>query len=145
MSEELKSKNKEFIPKVVLFCCERSGCQAVKTAQDSGLIYNNELEIVKMPCSGAIESVDLLKALERADGVFVLACHKEVCQSLTGNLRAEGRINYLHSILEEIGFEKSRLKIHFVAPNGGAKLACALNEAVSELKTLGLNPGRELA
>ncbi len=139
----LKKKENEFNPEVRLFCCERSGYPALEMAANLNLIRPDDFEIIKVSCAGGIESVVLLESFQKIDGVFVLACHKEVCQSLRGNLRAEARINYLKDILSEIGLEKERLKIHFTAPSEGVKLSGVLNEGINELKVLGPNSGRE--
>jgi coenzyme F420-reducing hydrogenase delta subunit len=68
------------------------------------------VEIVRVPCAGRIETIYLLKALEKgADGVLVFACFEENCQFLRGNLRAKGRLSYAHRMLEKIGLEKEAI------------------------------------
>jgi coenzyme F420-reducing hydrogenase delta subunit len=101
------------------------------------------VEIVRVPCAGRIETIYLLKALEQgADGVLIFACYEENCQFLRGNLRAKGRLSYAHRMLEKIGLEKERLEICHLATNSGAKLVEALHQKSEQLRKLGPNPAK---
>jgi coenzyme F420-reducing hydrogenase delta subunit len=101
------------------------------------------VEIVRVPCAGRIETIYLLKALEKgADGVMIFGCFEENCQFLRGNLRAKGRLSYAHRMLEKIGLEKERLEICYLATNSGVKLVEALNRKSEQLRKLGPNPAK---
>jgi F420-non-reducing hydrogenase iron-sulfur subunit len=131
----------DFNPKIVAFCCDQSGYPAADMAGTLKLKIPRNIEIVRVPCSGRIETIHLLKALEKgADGVLVFACYEENCQSLRGNLRAKERLSYAHRILEKIGLEKERLEICHLATNSGVKLAEALHRKSEQLRKLGPNP-----
>ena len=83
----------EFVPKIVAFCCEQSGYPAADMAGTLKLKPPENVEIVRVPCAGRIETVYLLKALEKgADGVLIFGCYEENCQYLRGNLRAKSRL-----------------------------------------------------
>jgi coenzyme F420-reducing hydrogenase delta subunit len=132
-----------FDPKIVAFCCDQSGYPAVDMAGSLELKLPRNVEIVRVPCAGRIETLYLLKALEGgADGVLIFACYEENCQFLRGNLRAKGRLSYAHRILEKIGIEKERIEICHLATNCGPKLAEALQQKSEQLKKLGPNPGK---
>jgi coenzyme F420-reducing hydrogenase delta subunit len=127
-----------FTPRIVAFCCDQSGGPALEMARTLGLALPPGLEVVAVPCSGRIETPSLLKALEEgADGVVVFACHEENCQSLKGNRRVRGRLDYARQMLERIGLEKERLEICPLATNSGPKLAETLRRKAKELETLG--------
>jgi F420-non-reducing hydrogenase iron-sulfur subunit len=131
----------DFDPRIIAFCCDQSGYPAADMAGVLRLKLPENVEIVRVPCSGRIETIYLLKALEKgADGVLVFACYEENCQFLRGNLRAKGRLAYAHRMLEKIGLEKERLEICHLATNSGATWAEALRRKSEQLKKLGPNP-----
>jgi len=132
-----------FDPKIVAFCCDESGYPAADMAGTLKLKLPKNVEIIRVPCAGRIETIYLLKALEKgADGVLVFACHEENCQYLTGNLRARGRLAFAHQMLDKIGLEKGRLEICHVATNSGRRWVEALHRKSEELRKLGPNPGK---
>ena len=131
----------DFDPKIIAFCCDQSGYAAADMAGMLKLRLPQNVEIVRVPCAGRIETIYLLKALEKgADGVLVFACYEENCQFLRGNLRVKGRLSYAHKMLEKIGLEKERLEICHLATNSGARLAEVLCRKSEQLKKLGPNP-----
>lgn len=130
-----------FDPKIIAFCCDQSGYPAADMTGNLKLKFPDNVEIVRVPCAGRIETIYLLKALEKgADGVMIFGCFEENCQFLRGNLRAKGRLLYAQRMLEKIGLEKERLEICHLATNSGIKLVEALNRKSEELKKLGPNP-----
>jgi coenzyme F420-reducing hydrogenase delta subunit len=133
-----------FDPKIVAFCCDQSGYPAADMAGTLKLKLPKNVEIVRVPCTGRIETIYLLKALEKgADGVLVFACYEENCQFLRGNLRAKGRLSYAHRMLEKIGLEKERIEICHLATNSGAKWVETLRRKSEQLKKMGPNPAKE--
>ncbi len=132
-----------FVPKIVAFCCDQSGYPAADMAGTLKLKFPDNVEIVRVPCAGRVETIYLLKALERgADGVLIFACYEENCQFLRGNLRAKGRLTYAHRMLEKIGLEKERLEICHLATNCGIKFVEALSQKSEQLRKLGPNPAK---
>jgi len=128
-------------PRIVAFCCDRSGYVAADMAGQLGMALPVGLEIIRVPCAGRIDALHMLQALENgADGVLIVACHEENCQSLTGNLRAKARMGYVHGIMEKIGLEKERLEICNLASNDGAKFAETVRKKSEDLERLGPSP-----
>jgi F420-non-reducing hydrogenase iron-sulfur subunit len=133
----------EFVPKMVAFCCDQSGYPAAGMAGNLKLDVPENVRIVRVPCAGRIETIYLLKALEKgADGVLIFCCYAENCQSLRGDLRAKSRLSYAHSMLEKIGLEKERLEICHLATNCGVKFAKTLQQKSEALKKLGPNSSK---
>jgi F420-non-reducing hydrogenase iron-sulfur subunit len=65
-----------------------------------------------LPCSGRIESLHLLRAIEAgADKVYLITCPEGVCRYREGNLRARKRVVFAQKLLEEIGIEPDRLEL----------------------------------
>lgn len=131
-----------FEPKIVAFCCEQSGVPAAEMAKRLNSKMPGNLELVPVPCSGRIETLYLLKALEVADGVVVFACHEENCRYLQGNVRLKSRVGYARQIMAKIGLEPERLEIFPLATNSGVKFAEFLVQKVDQLGALGPNPGK---
>ncbi len=132
----------EFVPKLVAFCCDQSGYVAADMAAALKIKIPSNVEIVRVPCAGRVETMYLLKALEAgADGVLIFACYEDNCQFLRGNLRAKGRMAYAHRLLERIGLQKERIEICHLTTNSGVKFAEALQQKSEQLKELGPIPG----
>ena len=133
----------DFEPKIIAFCCDQSGYPAADMAGTLKLHLPRNVEIVRVPCAGRIETIYLLKALEKgADGVMIFGCFEENCQFLRGDLRAERRLSYAHRMLEKIGLEKERLEICHLATNSGVRLAETLHRKSEQLRKLGPNPAK---
>ena len=133
----------EFIPKMVAFCCDQSGYPAADMAGNLKLKLPQNVEIVRVPCAGRIETVYLLRALEKgADGVLIFGCYEENCQFLRGNFRAKSRLSYASQILEKIGLERERLEFCHLATNCGVKFVETLQQKSEALKKLGPNPAK---
>ncbi len=133
----------DFDPKIVAFCCDQSGYPAADMAGSLKLEIPGNVEIVRVPCAGRIETLYLLKALEKgADGVLVFACYEDNCQFLRGNLRVKGRLGYAHGLMEKIGLEKERLELCHLTTNQGVIFAETLQRKKEELRRLGPNLGK---
>lgn len=129
---------KTSLPKIVVFCCYQSAYEAADMAGTMRLSLPENLNIIRVPCTGKVDTVHILKAFELgAEGVMVLACHEENCKFLTGNTRARKRVEYLKGILEEIGLEKERLEIYNLAPNMAHRFIEVSNAMAEKVKELG--------
>ena len=66
--------------------------------------YSSSIKIIKVPCTGKVDAIHILKALQNgADGVYVVGCLEGECHFLKGNLRAKKRFKYLSELLDEVG------------------------------------------
>jgi coenzyme F420-reducing hydrogenase delta subunit len=64
------------------------------------LTYPTNVKIVKVPCTGRVDIIHMLKAFENgADGVFVAGCLEGECHFLKGNLRARKRVAQAQALL----------------------------------------------
>ena len=58
--------------------------------------YPTNVKIIRIPCTGKVDALYLLKALEDgADGVYVAGCEEGDCHFLVGNIRAKKRVGYV--------------------------------------------------
>lgn len=130
-------------PKLVAYACENSGALAAEFAKKLEPDLQENLQMVSVPCSGKIDALYLLKALERgADGVLLLVCHKENCKYVWGNERAEKRKEQVRRRLEEIGLEGDRVEIVHIAANQGNQFNDTVRSMAARIHQLGTNPGK---
>ncbi|MBN2318818.1 MAG: hydrogenase iron-sulfur subunit [Acidobacteria bacterium] len=76
---------------------------------------------ITVPCAGRIQPEHILKAFELgADLVAVIACEGENCHYIEGSKRCARRVEFVQSILEEIGLGEERLLL-FSLPGSAAE------------------------
>lgn len=69
---EEKMSEDAFEPEIVGFCCHYCAYAAADLAGSMRLSYPANVKIIELPCSGRIDVLHILRALERgADAVFV--------------------------------------------------------------------------
>jgi F420-non-reducing hydrogenase iron-sulfur subunit len=135
------SKMEEFEPKIVGFLCNWCSYAGADLAGTSRIQYPPNVRVIKVMCSGSVDSVYIMRALlEGADGVFIGGCHPGDCHYLDGNYKARRRAVLLESILDTIGLEKERVWIRWVSASEGQKFADTMKEMTEEIKKLGPNP-----
>ena len=62
----------EFEPQILAFACHYCAYAAADLAGSMRLSYPANVKIIKLPCTGKVDALYLLKAFERgADGVLV--------------------------------------------------------------------------
>ena len=61
-----------FEPSIIAFCCRYCAYAAADLAGSMRLSYPGNVKIVQLPCTGRVDVLHILKALESGvDGVFV--------------------------------------------------------------------------
>ena len=99
------------------------------------------VEIIEIPCSGRIDTLHLIRAIEEgADGVFVVGCLYENCAYQVGNLRAKKRVEHAKKMLEEIGLRPERVEMFNVSLIMGSRFAKIAKEMTEKIRALGPNP-----
>jgi F420-non-reducing hydrogenase iron-sulfur subunit len=105
------------------------------------LRYPTNIKIIKVPCSGRVASIHMLKALEEgADGVMVAGCLEGDCHYQSGNLRAKKRVIYVQEILEKIGIEPERVAMYNLSAGEGPRFAEIAREMTKKVQELGPSP-----
>jgi len=128
----------DFDPQIVAFCCNYCAYTAADLAGTMKLEYPSNVKIVRLPCSGKIDVIYLLKAFESgADGVFVAGCEEGNCHFLEGNIIAKTRVNYMKGLLSEVGIENERLEMFNLSASQGRKFAEIAREFTERIKKLG--------
>ncbi|MHB1130813.1 MAG: hydrogenase iron-sulfur subunit [Chloroflexota bacterium] len=130
-----------FEPEIVAFCCTYCAYAAADLAGSMRLRYPPNVKIVKMPCTGKLDSLYILRAFEKgADGVYVAGCLEGNCHFLEGNINAKRRVTQLKKMLDEIGVGGDRLDMYNMSAAQGPRFAEVANEFTERIKNLGPSP-----
>jgi F420-non-reducing hydrogenase iron-sulfur subunit len=131
----------EFEPKIIAFCCEYCGYAAADLAGSLRLSYPTNIKIIKVPCTGRMDALTVLKAFENGvDGVLFFGCLDGCCHFISGNLRAKKRVGYVRELLNECGIGGDRVAMFNTSAAMGVQFAQYANEFVEKIKALGPNP-----
>jgi F420-non-reducing hydrogenase iron-sulfur subunit len=130
-----------FEPKVIAFCCEYCGYAAADLAGSMRLEYPVNIKIIKVPCTGRMDVLTVLKAFENGvDGVLFFGCLEGNCHFVEGNLRAKKRLAYVKELLSECGIGSDRVAMFNTSAAMGVQFAQYANETVERIRSLGPNP-----
>jgi F420-non-reducing hydrogenase iron-sulfur subunit len=123
-------------------------CQQVDSDQD---VHRRSLEkefggrvkFFPLPCSGRVDQLHLLKALETgADMVYLVTCAEGACRYREGNLRARKRLSYARGLIEEIGLEPSRLELITMGQGKQVTIDALARELLQREPVVGPSPLR---
>lgn len=132
---------KEFVPKIVVFCCNWCSYAGADMAGVSRMQYPPNIRIIKVMCSGRIDPIFVLMSfMEGTDGVLVTGCHIGDCHYIDGNYKTQNRFEILSEMMNELGLEKERLRLEWISATEGEKFANVVKEVVEQVKKLGPSP-----
>ncbi|MCP4671485.1 MAG: hydrogenase iron-sulfur subunit [Desulfobacula sp.] len=118
--------------KITLFHC----LNAFK--ENSSIFDMCEVKIITMACSSMTKDVHLLRAFEAgADAVIVLACPEKGCRYVQGSLWARKRVDYVKTILDDIGIDSRRLNIFNTIAKNSDDVKDIINDTISNLEAIG--------
>ncbi len=130
-------------PKIVAFLCNWCSYAGADLAGVSRIQYPPNIRVIRVPCSGRINPMFIIKALQHgADGVLVSGCHPGDCHYISGNLIARRKFALVKKFLEYIGVEPGRVSFSWVSAAEGEKFSKVVTEVVEEVKAIG--PARKL-
>jgi coenzyme F420-reducing hydrogenase delta subunit/formate hydrogenlyase subunit 6/NADH:ubiquinone oxidoreductase subunit I len=131
----------EFKPLIIGFVCNECVYAAADLAGSSRLKYPETVRLIRVPCSGQVDIIHILRAFENgADGVFVGGCLKDQCHYVDGNYKAEDRVEFLKGIMEALGIERERLSINFLSAAMAREFVHLASEFTENIKKLGPSP-----
>ncbi len=132
---------KNFEPEIIAFCCHYCAYGAADLAGSMRLNYPANVKIIKMPCTGKVDILYLLKAFEQGvDGVYVAGCLEGNCHFIDGNIKARRRVDRAKKILDEIGLGGERLQMYNMSASMGPKFAEVATKMTEAIKKLGRSP-----
>lgn len=130
-----------FEPVIVAFCCHYCAYTAADMAGSQRLSYPPNVNIIRVPCSGKVDAIHIMKAFEKgADGVYVAGCLEGDCHFKNGNLKAARRVTYVQNLLEEIGVESDRLEMVLMSAGMGDRFADTALRFTEKIRKLGPSP-----
>jgi coenzyme F420-reducing hydrogenase delta subunit len=136
-------KKGAYEPKIVAFACEYCSYTAADLAGSMRLQYPANVRIVKIPCTGRMDAIMLLRSLEEgADAVFVSGCQPGDCHFLRGNYRAKAMVPGVKKMLAEIGLDPDRVEFFHVAASEAQRWVEVVEEMTARARRLGPNPLR---
>jgi F420-non-reducing hydrogenase iron-sulfur subunit len=105
------------------------------------LSYPTNVKVLRVPCTGRVDVIHILKALENgADGVYLAGCLEGECHYLVGNLRAKRRVGYAKQLLDECGIGADRVSMYNLSSAQGQRFAEIAREMTEKIRQLGPNP-----
>lgn len=130
-----------FEPRILAFCCKYCAYAAADLAGSMRLSYPTNIKVIQVPCTGRVDIIHLLRAIEDgADGVYVAGCLEGECHFIEGNLRARKRVNYVREVLKDIGIEPERVQMYNLSSAMGPRFAEIAQEMTQKIKELGPSP-----
>jgi len=105
------------------------------------LRYPSNIKIIKVPCTGKVDLIHLLRAFEKgADGVYVLGCLEGACQFNNGNIRARKRVEQAQKILESVGIGGERVQMRNLSSSEAPLFVKIAKEITEKTMEMGPNP-----
>jgi len=128
----------DFDPKIVAFCCNFCAFAAADLAGTIRLQYSPNVRIIRLPCTGKLDPLYVLKAFEDgADGVFVAGCLEGQCHFIDGNIRAKKRVAYVKRLLAEVGVEPERVEMFNLSAAMAGRFVEIVEQMTERIKKLG--------
>ncbi len=128
----------EWQPRIVAFLCNWCSYAGADLAGMSRLAYPAAIKIVRVPCSGRVDPMFVIKSFEQgADLVLVSGCHPGECHYTSGNYHARRKLLAFRELITFFGIDPRRFKISWVSAAEGAKWSSLVSEITAEAKALG--------
>ncbi len=134
----MSSNDQDFEPRIVAFVCNWCTYAGADLAGTSRLKYASNVRVIRVPCSGRVDPLFIVKAFERgADAVLVSGCHPGDCHYAEGNYYARRRFAVLRDLLLFLGIEPERVQFSWVSAAEGAKWADLIDKLTAQVRALG--------
>ena len=138
-----KQKDDAWTPRIVAFLCNWCSYAGADLAGVSRFQYPANIRVIRVPCSGRINPLYIVKALQNGiDGVLVSGCHPGDCHYISGNLVARRKFALLKNLLGHLGIEPERVQFSWVSASEGSNFAALIEKVVEDVRQLG--PGKKL-
>ncbi len=140
--EDLKNKKSSIKKetdsvKIIAFLCNWCSYAGADAAGTSRLRQPEDIRIIRVPCSGRINPLFVLKAFSLgADGVLVSGCHPNDCHYSEGNFYARRRLEVLKEFLPVIGIDSSRFSYQWVSASEAQKWQNVVINFIKRIKKI---------
>ncbi|MFX0098701.1 MAG: hydrogenase iron-sulfur subunit [Candidatus Hodarchaeota archaeon] len=117
--------------------CNWCGYAGADLAGVSRFQYPPTVRIIRVMCSGRIQAPLILGAFNHgADGVLISGCHIGDCHYISGNEKAEKRVEQTRKLLDHLNIEPKRLRLEWISSAEGARFAEVVNDFTNQLVSL---------
>jgi coenzyme F420-reducing hydrogenase delta subunit/NAD-dependent dihydropyrimidine dehydrogenase PreA subunit len=124
--------------KIMLFACSYCALSGLDLTGSTQLSRLPQVQVERLPCTGRLEAVDVLRAFEMgAEGVLVAGCPERFCRFTTGSQRAASRVQHIRRLLEQIGIAAERVEMVRLALPWGEQLVQTVQEFTARLRERG--------
>jgi len=128
--------------RIVGFLCNWCSYGGADTAGVGRLAQPTDLRIIRVPCSGRIDPLFIVKAfMNGADGVLVSGCHPRDCHYAQGNYYARRRLEVLKRFLPVMGINDARFEYTWVSASEGRQWQKVVKTFTERIHALGPAPG----
>ncbi len=125
-------------PLIIGFLCNWCSYAGADMAGTSRQAYPTNLRIMRVPCSGRVDPLLIVKCFEEgADAVLVAGCHPGDCHYNEGNYYSRRRFALLRELLDFMGIEKERFRIEWVSASEGKRFAKIVSKFTEDMTKLG--------
>jgi len=127
--------------RIVGFLCNWCSYGGADTAGVSRFTQPTDLRIIRVPCSGRIDPLFIVRALMNgADGVLVSGCHPRDCHYAEGNFYARRRLEMLKRFLPITGMDPRRFEFTWVSASEGQRWQHVVTEFTRRIHEYGPAP-----
>jgi coenzyme F420-reducing hydrogenase delta subunit len=124
--------------RIVGFLCNWCSYGGADTAGVSRFKQPTDLRVVRVPCSGRVDPLFVVKALLKgADGVLVSGCHPRDCHYTDGNFYARRRLEMLKRLLPFLGIDERRFHYTWISASEGQRWQQTVTEFTKVIHELG--------
>lgn len=125
-------------PKIIGFLCNWCSYAGADLAGTSRIIYPANIRIIRVPCSGRVDPLFVVKSFQLgADGVLIAGCHPGDCHYTEGNYHTRRRFALLRPFLDYLGIDKERFRLEWVSASEGKKFSEIIADFTETLKRIG--------
>jgi Fe-S oxidoreductase/coenzyme F420-reducing hydrogenase delta subunit len=133
--------SESFEPKIITFACTWCGYPSANLAGVNKIEYPPNIKIVRVMCSGSVESGAIIDAFENGvDGIMIIGCLIDNCHYVSGNKRAQERVDSLKKLMDIMGIDSKRLRTEWINASERSKFARTVKEFTDEVRALGPLP-----
>ena len=132
------AETKQWQPAILGILCNWCSYAGADLAGSARLHYPETLRIIRVPCSGRVDPMFVLKGFQKGfDGVMVLGCHPGDCHYAKGNYYARRRIPLVKQLLVQLGIPEERFHFEWVSASEGNRFAELVSEFTEQIKNQG--------
>ncbi len=105
------------------------------------LTYPTSVKIVRVPCTGKVDVIHMLRAIEKgADGLYLVGCMEGECHYKYGNIRARKRVEQAQKVLNTVGSSGERVQMYNLSSSDAPLFVKYAEEMHERILKLGPNP-----